>query len=139
MVHDIAENLNISQAGKTAADTLSRNNISHTDASMETACNVQELIALNEEEVRNAQMEEEFSREIIRYLENPQAVVHVPKLPVRPKIHTFIVCYCLLNRVTELNSKELSRKTVTHLVVPQKLVPEILKILHDSPESSHPG
>ncbi len=55
----------------TAADALSRNIISQTDASMETACNVQELIAINEEEVRNAQMEEEFSREIIRYLENP--------------------------------------------------------------------
>ncbi len=64
----------------TAADALSRNIISQIDTSIETVCNVQELIALNEEEVRNAQMEEEFSGEIIRYLENPQAAVDVPKL-----------------------------------------------------------
>ncbi len=84
-------------------------------------------------------MEEEFSREIIRYLENPQVVVNVAKLPARLKIHEFVVSYSLLYRVTDLNSKELSRKRVKQLVVPQKLVPEILKILHDSPESSHPG
>ncbi len=106
---------------------------------METACNVQELKALNEEEVRNAQMEEKFSREIIRYLENSQVVVDISKLPARHKIHEFVVSCNLLYRVTELNSKELSRKRVKQLVVPQQLVPEIPKILHYSPESSHPG
>ncbi len=60
-------------------------------------------------------------------------------LPVRLKIHEFVFSYDLLYTVTELNSKEMSRKRVKQLVVPQKLVPEILKILHDSPEFSHPG
>ncbi len=53
----------------TAADVLSRITISQTDTSMETICNVQKIIALNEEELRNTQMEEGFSREIVRYLE----------------------------------------------------------------------
>ncbi len=41
----------------TAADALSRNISSQTDTNMKIVCNVQELIVLNEEEVRNAQME----------------------------------------------------------------------------------
>ncbi len=93
----------------TAADALSRNIISQTNTSIETVWNIEELIALNEEEVRHAQMEDEFSKEIIRYLGNPQIVVDVPKLPARLKIHEFLVNYNLLCRVTELNSKELSR------------------------------
>ncbi len=47
----------------TAASALSRNINSQTDTSMKTVCNIQELIVLNEEEVRNAQMEEKFSRD----------------------------------------------------------------------------
>ncbi len=106
---------------------------------MKTVCNVQELIVLNEEEVRNAQMEEKFSKEIITYIENPEIVMNVPKLPSRLNIHEFVVSYNLLYRVTQLNSKDQPHKEVKQLVVPQKLVPEILKILHYSPESSHPG
>ncbi len=55
------------------------------------------------------------------------------------KIHAFVVSYNILYRVTDLNSKEMSRKRVKQLVVPQKLVPEILKIIHASPEFSLPG
>ncbi len=122
----------------TAADTLPQNISSQTDTSMKTVCNVQDLIVLNEEAVRNAQMEEKFSREIIRYNGNPEIVVDVHKLPARLNIHEFVVSYNLIYRVTQLNSKDLPQKEVKQLVVPQKLVPEILKILHDSPESSHP-
>ncbi len=84
----------------TAADALSRNIISQTDTNIETVCNIEELIVLNEEEVRHAQMEEEFSREIIRYLENPHVIADAPKLPARLKIHEFVVSYNLLYRVT---------------------------------------
>lgn len=59
-------------------------------------------------------------------------------LPGLTYIHEFIVSYNLLYRVTQLNSKDLPQKEVKQLVVLQKLVPEILKILHDSPESSYP-
>ncbi len=105
---------------------------------MMTACNVQELIVSNEEAVTNVQMEEEFSREIINYLENPQVVVDVPKLPARLKIHEFAASYNLLYRVTELNIKDLSQKEVRLLAFPHNLVPEIIKILHDSPKSFLP-
>ncbi len=62
----------------------------------------------------------------------------IPKLPARLKIHELVVSYNILYRVTELNSKELSWKEVRQLVVPQKLVPEIMKIIQDSPEFSFP-
>ncbi len=94
--------------------------------------------SFNEEEVKTAQKQEEFSTEIIHYLENPKVVDDVPKLPARLKIHEFAVSFNLLYRVSELNSQKLSRKEVKQLVVPQKFVPEIMKI-HDSPESSHTG
>ncbi len=83
----------------TAADELSRNISSQTDTSMKTVCNVQELIVLNEE-VRNAQMEEKFPREIIRYIENPEIAVDVPKLRARLNIHEFVVSYNLLQSYT---------------------------------------
>ncbi len=84
----------------TAADALSRNISSQTDTSIKTVCNVQELIVLNEEEVRNAQMKEKFSNEISTYIENPEIAVDVPKLRARLNIHEFVVSYNLLQSYT---------------------------------------
>ncbi len=42
-------------------------------------------------------MDEEFSREIIRYLENPQVAVDVSNLPARLKIHEFVVSYNIIS------------------------------------------
>ncbi len=79
---------------------------------MKTVCIVQKLIVLNEEEVRDAQMEEKISREIIRLLENPETVLDIPKLPVMFNIHEFVASYNLLYRVKQLNSKDLPEKEV---------------------------
>lgn len=124
----------------TAADALSRNITSEADSNISsTVCSVEELIVLDEEEIRSEQMKEEFSRKIITYLENKSQVTEIPKLPATLKIEEFAIINNLLYRVIEFNSKDLSRKEIRQLVIPQKLIPEILKIIHDSSVSSHPG
>ena len=124
----------------TAADALSRNIASDADTSTSSiVCNVQELMILDEEEISKEQRKEEVTKEIINYIENKSQAIKEPKLPARLKIEEFVVIHSLLYRITELNSRDLSREKVKQLVIPQKFVPEILKLLHDSSVSSHPG
>ncbi len=61
------------------------------------------------------------------------------KLPAKLKLEDFKISNNLLYRVTEFNNKDLSHKKVRQLVIPQKIVPDVLKVIHDSSISSHPG
>ena len=53
--------------------------------------------------------------EIIGYLEKPQIVTGVPKLPTRLIV---VKSQSLIVKVTKLHSNELSRKEVRQLVIP---------------------
>ncbi len=122
---------------KNIADTLSRNISSHEDTEM-CVCNVNELITLEDVTICEEQRKDELWKAVIEYLENP-IEGRKPKLPGKLTIGEFEIRNNLLFRKDRLNQKDLSREEVRQLVIPHSVVPDVIKILHDSAPSSHPG
>ncbi len=61
------------------------------------------------------------------------------KLPKKYKLSEFQLHNGLLYRNTEITCKGVSRRKVKQLVIPQKLVPNVLNYIHGCATSSHPG
>ncbi len=78
-------------------------------------------------------------KKLINYLENKTPDLEIPKLATKLKLEGFEISNNCLYKVTELNNKDLSRKKVKQLVIPRRIVPDVLKVIHDSSVSSHPG
>ncbi len=78
-------------------------------------------------------------KKLINYLENKTPDLEIPKLPAKLKLGGSEISDNLLYRVIELNNKDLSRKKVKQLVIPRKIVPVVLKVIHNSSVSSHQG
>lgn len=126
----------------TVADALSRN--IPTKISEETViCSIQELVALNHEELLEEQYKDEKFHDIIEYLRdtenNDPPPINIRHGKASCEITHFSLVNDLLYHTSSPQSKEVNRETVCQLVVPQTLVKEVLKLLHDSPTSSHPG
>ncbi len=122
---------------KNIADTLSRNISSHEDTEM-PVCNVSELITLEDVTICEEQRKDELWKAVIEYLENP-VEGRKPKLPGKLTTEEFEIRNNLLFRKARLNQRDLSREEVRQLVIPHSMVPDVIKILHDSAPSSHPG
>ncbi len=60
-------------------------------------------------------------------------------MPGKYNANEFQLINGLFYRNTELTNKDVSRRKVKQLVIPRKLVQDVLKLLHDSAYSSHPG
>ncbi len=120
-----------------AADALSRNITSESEDNL-VVCSVQELLTLNNELISTEQSDDETWKELTAYLKNPTQSQQ-PKLPGKYNANEFQLINGLLYRNTELNNKEVSRRKVRQLVIPRKLVQDVLKLLHGSAYSSHPG
>ncbi len=103
---------------------MSRNITSEADPYISsTVCHVQELIVLEDDEISNEQRKVEVWKKQINYLENKTPDLEIPKLFAKLKLEEFEICNNLLYRVTELNNKDLSRKKVKQLVIPEKNCP----------------
>ncbi len=123
-----------------AADALSRNIRDDTvEGKCPVLCNVVELTALHETLINSEQRNEEPWKSITDFLENSTEEIPVPKLPGTLILEEFAILGTLLYRVTDLKNKELSRKKVKQLVIPKTIVPDVLRIIHDSAHSSYPG
>ncbi len=73
------------------------------------------------------------------FIENSTEEIPVPKLTGALTLEEFAILDKSLYRVTDLKNKELSRKKVKQLVIPKTIVPDVLRIIHGSAHSSHPG
>jgi len=120
----------------TAADALSRNVASNTN-DCSVVCNIFELITLDEALINTEQRQDETWKKVITYLEN-KVQQNKPTLPSKYKLEEFEIINNLY-RVTDLKSQKMSRQEVKQLVIPHTLVSIVLKLVHDSPHSSHPG
>ena len=88
--------------------------------------------------VRDEQNKDETWKHLIAHLKDPTQSQQ-PKLPGKYNVMEFCLCNGLLYRSTVITSKGMSRGKIKQLVIPSTFVSEILKLIHDSAHSSHPG
>ena len=117
-----------------AADALSRN-IGEVNS---IVCNIQELLTLDMDVVKAEQRKDNTWSTVIDYLRNPEEAP-TPKLPKKLRLDEFELTDDILNRNTALSDIESSRGKVRQLVIPHSLTQTVLKHLHDTPTSAHPG
>ena len=75
---------------------------------------------------------------LVEYLTNPELTPR-PKTDKKIKLEEYELVNGLLYRNTVLSDVDMSRGKVKQLVIPESLVSNILKFIHDVPTSSHPG
>ncbi len=118
-----------------AADALSRN-IAEVNS---IVCTIPELLTLDMEVVKEEQRKDKGWTGLINHLSNSETTPP-PKLPKKLKLEEFELIDDILYRNTVLSDVDSSRgKVVRQLVIPDSLVPAVMKQLHDSPTSAHPG
>ena len=126
----------------TAADALSRN-IPPKTSEDTVVFSLQEFVTLSHEELLEEQYKDEKFHDIIEYLRdtdnNDPPPVTIRHGKENCTISHFTLVNDLLYHTSTPQSKEVTRETVSQLVIPQTLVKDVLKLLHDSPTSSHPG
>ncbi len=119
------------------ADTLSRyiGAIEDTDSDQYEETSRCHDVNLNDP-IRTAQCTDTFCKPIIYYLESGDPNT-LPKLPV--PLPEFDLNVGLLVRNTYITTRDGPNRAVTQLIIPESLVPTILKRIHSSPHAGYPG
>ena len=114
-----------------AHDALSR--------TIATACNITAtpttFDTFSHTDIHAAQRADPVWSKVIYYLESGD----ISDLPKVPSLSHYLLEDNLLYKATTLTGTHEPPRLIHQLVIPQALIPSILKLVHDTPHASHPG
>ncbi|KAK4322805.1 hypothetical protein Pmani_006471 [Petrolisthes manimaculis] len=121
----------IKEKANVAADALSRNCALTCAVSTETPT----FDTLTHTDIFKAQRDDPMWSKVFSYLETGNDL----DLPHVPSLSQYVLQDDILYKATTLTGKHEPSRLIHQLVIPQTLVPSVLKLIHDTSHASHPG